>query len=826
MNGSHSLLTKFLKPKIRLGAILRGVIVAAFSMVTTTGIIYVNYIGYWKGTIYRTQTVDFNILANLLPRKISSQLLSKDIKGLQKSLDSNYGLFGIIITNCKSIKISCPNQKIIYASKAKIEEVDGYKRKLISKENYTFSWLQKLNNADFLEAELRSELFIPLYNPPAIEQTWEFTTPRESNIVYSKQINQGEVIGRIYLLRAEPPLFAEELRQWLHNPWSMSSKILAYNAIALAALLTGLFVWLLSEILYSLNVETEKKLRISAENEAKILKEKIEAEEAVKIAEKDRHIAIENELKAVQEKQAAEEVALAATQKGTQAIQEKQAAEEVARAAVLKSEQAIQEKQAAEEAALVATQKGEQAIQEKQAAQEAARAAVLKSEQAIQEKQAAEEAARAAVLKSEQAIQEKQAAERIAQQNEQAIQEKQAAQEVARAAVLKSEQAIQEKQAAQEAARAAVLKSEQAIQEKQAAEEAARAAVLKSEQAIQEKQAAERIAQQNEQAIQEKQAAQEVARAAVLKSEQAIQEKQAAQEAARAAVLKSEQAIQEKQAAEEAARAAVLKSEQAIQEKQAAEEITRVATQKSKQAIQEKQAAEEAALIAIREREEARKHADYLYDSIQEQTRELVIKDEDSRIETSEPHYHHSFEVIHQSSQSPLTLDIIIQHRTFFEWIDSEIRSTYDVDSWLKSYPQFRSLVKENSNGQICLNDLGTLLNCAVNEIFDDRPRLKWPKGVALPPSKKYGISLEPHHRPRGWEKFVNDLCEIDCVRRVAYDNCGYGGSDIKVVDADSGTIACRYGPVGTCLPLRIDTTARGKEQTELVIEYIRKYIQ
>ena len=645
MNGSHSLLTKFLKPKIRLGAILRGVIVAAFSMVTTTGIIYVNYIGYWKGTIYRTQTVDFNILANLLPRKISSQLLSKDIKGLQKSLDSNYGLFGIIITNCKSIKISCPNQKIIYASKAKIEEVDGYKRKLISKENYTFSWLQKLNNADFLEAELRSELFIPLYNPPAIEQTWEFTTPRESNIVYSKQINQGEVIGRIYLLRAEPPLFAEELRQWLHNPWSMSSKILAYNAIALAALLTGLFVWLLSEILYSLNVETEKKLRISAENEAKILKEKIEAEEAVKIAEKDRHIAIENELKAVQEKQAAEEVA---------------------RAAVLKSEQAIQEKQAAEEAALVATQKGEQAIQEKQAAQEAARAAVLKSEQAIQEKQAAEEAARAAVLKSE----------------------------------------------------------------------------------------------------------------------------------------------------------------QAIQEKQAAEEITRVATQKSKQAIQEKQAAEEAALIAIREREEARKHADYLYDSIQEQTRELVIKDEDSRIETSEPHYHHSFEVIHQSSQSPLTLDIIIQHRTFFEWIDSEIRSTYDVDSWLKSYPQFRSLVKENSNGQICLNDLGTLLNCAVNEIFDDRPRLKWPKGVALPPSKKYGISLEPHHRPRGWEKFVNDLCEIDCVRRVAYDNCGYGGSDIKVVDADSGTIACRYGPVGTCLPLRIDTTARGKEQTELVIEYIRKYIQ
>ncbi len=553
MNKSHNPAVDFLGLKTKSGSILRGMSVIIFSLGTATGIIYTNYIGYWKGTIYRTQTVDFNISANLLPEKISRQLVNKDIKELQKSLDSNYGLFGIIVTNCKSIKISCPDQKIIYASKAKIEKSHGYKRQLASNENYTSTWLKKLNNADFLEAKLSSELFIPLYNPPAVDQAWEFTTPRESQIVYRKQKKQGEVIGRIYLLRAEPPLFAEELHQWLQNPLSTSSKTLAYNAIALAALLTGIFVWLLSEILYHLKIETEKKLRISAENEAKILTEKIKAEEAVKIAERDRHIALESESIAIQDKQAAEEAALAAVLKSEQAILDKQAAEQIAHIATQKGEQALREKQAAEEAAWVATQKGEQAILDKQAAEEAARVATQKGEQAMRDKLAAEEAALAAVLRNEQALRDKQAAEQIAQQ--------------------------------------------------------------------------------------------------------------------------SEQAILDKQAAEEAALAAVLRSEQALRDKQAAEEAAWVATQKGEQAILDKQAAEKAARVAIREKAEAIGHAEYLYDSIQEQPRELANKDWDSRRENFDPYYHNRFEVI-QSSQFPITLDIIKQHRTFFEWIDSETRTT------------------------------------------------------------------------------------------------------------------------------------------------------
>jgi mRNA-degrading endonuclease RelE of RelBE toxin-antitoxin system len=398
MKRLYSSLIEFLKPKIRPGSILRGIGVLAFSMGTATGVIYTNYLGYWKGTIYRTQTVDFNILANLLPGKVSIQLSNQDTKGLQKTLDSNYGLFGIIITDCKSTEISCPTQKIIYASKAKIKKIDDYRRILVSQDNYTKTWLRKFDNVDSPEEKLGSELFIPLYNPPSSEQTWEFTTPRETEIVYTRQKNQGKVIGRIYLLRANPPLFTEELRQWLQNPLSTSSKTLVYNAIAITALFTGLFVWLLSELIYHLKLETEKRLRIFAENESRILKEKIEAEEAVRRAETDLYIAAENELKAVNEKLEADKVArfaqLQLTEIEERIKKEKHEVESKLHAVVEENEKLFFEKLEFEVKLDKSSEELERITKQKNEAEDAARKAQEKSEQATEEKLKAESLAK------------------------------------------------------------------------------------------------------------------------------------------------------------------------------------------------------------------------------------------------------------------------------------------------------------------------------------------------------------------------------------------------------------------------------------------------
>jgi len=141
MNNLSTLLTGFLKLRLTKGSGLRILSVIALSFGTTLGVIYTNYNNYWWGTIYRTQTVDFNILSNLLPTKISILLSkansSKDaINILQQSLDSNYGLFGIIVTDCKVVDRYCSTQKILYASQAKVEKTQNGKQKLIPQNDY------------------------------------------------------------------------------------------------------------------------------------------------------------------------------------------------------------------------------------------------------------------------------------------------------------------------------------------------------------------------------------------------------------------------------------------------------------------------------------------------------------------------------------------------------------------------------------------------------------------------------------------------------------------------------------------------------------------
>lgn len=188
---------------------------------------------------------------------------------------------------------------------------------------------------------------------------------------------------------------------------------------------------------------------------------------------------------------------------------------------------------------------------------------------------------------------------------------------------------------------------------------------------------------------------------------------------------------------------------------------------------------------------------------------------------------HEQFREIVRLPRLPLAWDgeCVVRHRDFFEWIDSEPRPSHDVEERLKGRPELRPLVEDASDGHTYLNAAGDLLYRAATERLADRPRARWPAGVALPPDKKNGVSSVEHRRPKGWERFVARLCEIDCVRRVAYDEAAYGGPAVKVLDASAGILAVRYGTVDLALPLCAETTARGEAQTELVAEYIRSRI-
>ena len=185
---------------------------------------------------------------------------------------------------------------------------------------------------------------------------------------------------------------------------------------------------------------------------------------------------------------------------------------------------------------------------------------------------------------------------------------------------------------------------------------------------------------------------------------------------------------------------------------------------------------------------------------------------------------HEHFREIVRLPLLPLAWDAdwVLQRRHFFEWIDDEPRGRLEVESRLKADPELRPLVDHAPDGNSYLNAAGNVLFGAAEQVG---PRATWPTAAPLPPVKKNGLSGVEHHRPHGWQGFVQRLCEIDCVSRVAYDPSTFGGAEVRVIDDSRGTLSVRYGPTGKALPLRVETSARGSAQTKLVADYIAESV-
>lgn len=172
----------------------------------------------------------------------------------------------------------------------------------------------------------------------------------------------------------------------------------------------------------------------------------------------------------------------------------------------------------------------------------------------------------------------------------------------------------------------------------------------------------------------------------------------------------------------------------------------------------------------------------------------------------------------------PLAWDaeFVSRHEKFFTWIDEEPRSSNEVETRLKANPELRSLVEDDSDGHTVLTAAGDLLFKAAQERRAMGPRAIWPNADPRPPREKNNLSGIEHHRPKGWERFVDRLCSIDCVKRVRYDDAARGGPKVKIVEADSGVLGVRFGEPGRDLPLRVETTAVGVKQCDLVADYFR----
>lgn len=192
-------------------------------------------------------------------------------------------------------------------------------------------------------------------------------------------------------------------------------------------------------------------------------------------------------------------------------------------------------------------------------------------------------------------------------------------------------------------------------------------------------------------------------------------------------------------------------------------------------------------------------------------------------LEVEVVYIHEQFRSLVRLPRLPLQWDeqFVIEHEDFFRWIDEEPRRSAEVETWLKGRPVLRTLVEDDDEGHTYLSAAGDLLYKAAQKRRAMAPRATWPEPDPRPPEKKNCVSAVEHHRPPGWGTFVDRLCRIDCVSSVRFDQAAIGGPTVRVLDSGQGTIGVRFEKGGAVLPLRVETTARGDDQCELVASYL-----
>lgn len=203
--------------KYPLGSVGRFVTIGLASFGLTTLTNWFNHHGYWNGTIQKVQTTDFNILSHTLPTKLSLALIENDIQEVRRTLDSNYGLFGMVVTNCTIAETICSNQEILYSTTSNLE------------------WKQQLTVEKLADAP-----YSILRNPPPVVTESGMRGTREPIWESKGRINSGEIIGRVYYVRGIPPKFWAEYQRWLRSlPFSLLSDSGAQKYYALTLGLFG-----------------------------------------------------------------------------------------------------------------------------------------------------------------------------------------------------------------------------------------------------------------------------------------------------------------------------------------------------------------------------------------------------------------------------------------------------------------------------------------------------------------------------------------------------------------------------------------------------------
>jgi len=217
-----------INPTTLIKSLGRFTLLATFSFGLGTLRNWEHYNNYWHGTIFRVQTVDFNMLSHTLPVKLSYTLLQGNIGELQRTLDSNYGLFGLIVTDCKMATKDCLSEQILYQSKS------------------SHKWTKEISLAT-----LSNHPYDLLQNPPPVQTERQYAKPDDSKPIPTGKVNSGEIIGRVYYVRGVPPTFIEDYNNWIKNPFKRTGSRTLYTSTFALFFVSSLSAWIIIELVLS-----------------------------------------------------------------------------------------------------------------------------------------------------------------------------------------------------------------------------------------------------------------------------------------------------------------------------------------------------------------------------------------------------------------------------------------------------------------------------------------------------------------------------------------------------------------------------------------------
>jgi hypothetical protein len=151
-----------------------------------------HYEAYWNGTIRKVQTTDFNLLHHTMPTTLSALILAGRDDLIQQTLDSNFGLFGLVLTDPGG-------QNILYKT---------------NKSYHHNSWKDKLNIQGLAK---ETEPFDLITDPPQLAALFEYESPRAMKAKIANTPIQAKVLGRLYYLRDTPPTFNTDVANFLFS---------------------------------------------------------------------------------------------------------------------------------------------------------------------------------------------------------------------------------------------------------------------------------------------------------------------------------------------------------------------------------------------------------------------------------------------------------------------------------------------------------------------------------------------------------------------------------------------------------------------------------